>query len=123
MSVKATMRELLEVDIDGLGALKGLPAKPAYTVAKLIRRVRTEVELFNEARNKVIKEHGLQDPAKPGVYTVPKEKMTEVEELVKPLLDAEIQIDVNPLSLSECPALTGDNLPGTLSTVTWFIQE
>lgn len=85
--------------LSALGSAK-LPAKAAYSVAKVLRAAQSELSLFEEQRNKLIKELGTEDKA--GNFSVApgSEAMARFQAEIKPLLDTEIEIAVNPLPLS-----------------------
>lgn len=79
-------------------------AKTAYRISKISKKVLKEFETFSEQRMKVIKKYGLKDDSgelitKDGHYQFEDREAFEAE--VKELLETEIQLNVETLSIED----------------------
>jgi hypothetical protein len=120
--IKVTLGELL----GSLNAAKALfetklAAKPAYTLAKFLRKAGNHVEDFDKARLALLKQYG--EPAEDGQsYIFPDDdKRTEYNKQVETLLVEEVEIEVNPVCLSDLKHV--DVSPASIAPVLFLIQE
>lgn len=79
-------------------------AKTAYRISKISKKIFKEFEIFNEERMKLIKKYGLKDDdgeliTKDGHYQFEDKEAFDGE--IKELLDTEIQVNIEPLSIEE----------------------
>jgi len=79
-------------------------AKTAYRISKITKKILKEFEIFNEQRMKLIEKYGLKDDkgkliTKDGHYQF--EDMEAFNAEIKELLETEIQINVETLSIED----------------------
>lgn len=98
--------------IDSTEALKALMTKPlkartAFAVARIAREVEKEYNLFNQSRTELIQKYGEKDEngelkvTEEGNYTVSKDNIAEFNTSFQELLDTEIEINAEPVSMDD----------------------
>lgn len=83
---------------------KELPVKPAYWLGKLLRRVESELNAFDEARMKLIAKHSTEkdDRGNPKVDETNNRYIVDEEAFGKEFIELseeEIEIEFNPIKL------------------------
>lgn len=113
------MKLKLQQIVDAMPAIsvfaqKELPAKAAYRVAKLVRKMTNEHRDYNQSREKLVKRLGEEVPEGKG-WRVKQENLEAFGKELEGLLEAEVELegcakiawaDVDGLSLS--PAVLAD---------------
>jgi hypothetical protein len=94
-----------------------LPIKTAYNIARILRKVNGELELFDQQKNSLIKELGEE---KDGGFIVKPENIQEFNNKINELLDVEVE-DFNKILLSSL----GDIKIASkvLISLDWLIEE
>ena len=98
--------------IDSTEALRTLMTKPlkartAFAVARIAREVEKEYNLFNQSRTELIQKYGEKDEngelkvTEEGNYTVSKDNIAEFNASFQELLDTEIEINAEPVSMDD----------------------
>lgn len=98
--------------IDSTEALKALMTKPlkartAFAVARIAREVEKEYNLFNQSRTELIQKYGEKDEngelkvTEEGNYTVSKDNIAEFNTSFQELLDTEIEVNAEPVSMDD----------------------
>lgn len=114
------MKVTLQQIVDAMPAMakfsqERLPAKAAYRVAKLARKMNAEYQEFEKARRDTIKRHGQPVEGKPDQIRVPPEAAEAANAEIQGLLREEVDLegcipvawaDVEHLSLE--PAVLAD---------------
>jgi single-stranded DNA-specific DHH superfamily exonuclease len=97
-SFKATINELLAM-APAIARLPRLPVKASYRLARIGDKLKPELKTFREQRMEIYKELGEADEK--GNYTVPSEKLDELNSRVEQLLNVEVEIPLDPVKLSD----------------------
>jgi len=94
MTLKVKLREVIDaIPAMGQFAQKELPAKAAYRVSKLVRKMMNENRDFQKARGDVVKKHGAAVPGKPDEYRIEPEKQAVARAELDALLDMEVELE------------------------------
>lgn len=113
------LRDLIN-QYGSIGALRNAPkvrAKLAFELAILAGQVTAKVRDFEEARNARVKHYGVID--KDGNLTIPNDKKMEFNKEIEELLDTEVIIKAEPVSI---PAnFEMDGMVGVLSDWSDFL--
>jgi hypothetical protein len=104
-------------------ATEKLPVKVSYWIKRISDKVVTELATYEKQRLELIKELGEKIKDKEGVeteqMTVTKENLPKFFEEIEKLQDIEINIDVEPISISELSGITIE--PNKL--VSWIFYD
>lgn len=73
-----------------------LPLKIAYKISKLVNKVQSELDIFTQERNKLIKEMGHQTNVETDEWTVLPENLSKFQEELKKLGEIEVSLDFSP---------------------------
>ncbi len=96
-----------------------LPGKLAYTLARNMKRISDELDAYDEARVKMIKEkYGAEGEA--GIWTVKPENTAAFNEELNQLLDTQVEIDIRRILFEDLPA---EMTPLTLMALEYMITE
>ena len=107
--IKLTIGEALAAN-EALGRVMAtkLPIKISYHLARIGKIVIREIQTYDEARMKLVKELGCETPAEEGnpptgQWMVKPENMQSFQEQMKALLEVPIEIDLNQISIASLP--------------------
>lgn len=109
-----------------------LPLKLAWRFQRNIRKITTELEDFNKVNFELVKKYGKEnEPNGSGTWELLKENVTAYDEEIRPILDDEVEIDVQPIPLSlfdfaPDPKLPNDKYrpqPGVLLDLDWMLMD
>lgn len=94
-----------------LGNTKGLMGVVAYKIAKNIKSINSELEIYEETRVNLVKEYAKKDDEgnclkitnEDGseVYDIEDEKMEELNKEINRLMDETVEIDIKKISLDD----------------------
>lgn len=104
--IKVTIADLLN-STETLQKLsqKDFKAKLAWSIARLLKSAEAEIQSFNETRMNLIKKYGEKDENGElitddnGNCKIPNANMVEFNDELKDMLDAEVEINANKLSI------------------------
>lgn len=104
--IKVTIADLLN-STETLQKLsqKDFKAKLAWSIARLLKSAEAEIQSFNETRMNLIKKYGEKDENDElitddnGNCKIPNANMVEFNDELKDMLDAEVEINANKLSI------------------------
>lgn len=86
---------------------KKLNMRMAYQLAKIIKEVQKEFELFQETRMKLINEYAERDENgqlkvdENNNFTIPKEKIQDFQKELNDLLEMQVELPINEINLEE----------------------
>lgn len=86
---------------------KKLNMRMAYQLAKIIKEVQKEFELFQETRMKLINEYAERDEDgqlrvdENNNFTIPKEKIQDFQKELNELLEMQVELQINKINLDE----------------------
>lgn len=86
---------------------KKLNMRMAYQLAKIIKEVQKEFELFQETRMKLINEYAERDEGgqlkvdENNNFTIPKEKIQDFQKELNELLETQVELQINKINLDE----------------------
>lgn len=126
--IKLKLNELLNAT-DALQTLskKSLQARPAFQVVRLLKAADKEIQEFNEIRVKVVNQYGDKDENgelitdENGNCHIAPEHINEFNKELNDLLNTEIEINANMLSLGDLEEL--EFTPSDLALLEPFIEE
>lgn len=97
--MKMKLREVVDMQ-NSLGILIQLkvPAKVAFKLGRVAKQVNTEFQDFTKAREDLIMRLGVKDEQKQ-VIEVPPEKIEEFRREIQSLLEEEVSLDFEPISV------------------------
>ena len=104
--IKVTIADLLN-STETLQKLsqKDFKAKLAWSIARLLKSAEAEIQSFNETRMNLIKKYGEKDENGElitddnGNCKIPNANMVEFNDELKDMLDTEVEINANKLSI------------------------
>lgn len=90
--MKATYKQIVS-SIESLGKLskKELPMREAIALARLIKKLNGELEVFNDKQRELFKKYGTEDES--GGFKIEKECQADFSKEFDELLNVEIDID------------------------------
>ena len=126
--IKLKLNELLNAT-DALQTLskKSLQARPAFQVVRLLKAADKEIQEFNDIRVKVVNQYGDKDENgelitdEHGNCHIAPEHINEFNKELNDLLNTEIEINANMLSLGDLEEL--EFTPSDLALLEPFIEE
>lgn len=126
--IKLKLNELLNAT-DALQTLskKSLQARPAFQVVRLLKAADKEIQEFNDIRVKVVNQYGDKDENgelitdENGNCHIAPEHINEFNKELNDLLNTEIEINANMLSLGDLEEL--EFTPSDLALLEPFIEE
>ena len=126
--IKLKLNELLNAT-DALQTLskKSLQARPAFQVVRLLKAADKEIQEFNDIRVKVVNQYGDKDENgelitdENGNCHIAPEHINEFNKELNDLLNTEIEINANMLSLEDLEKL--EFTPSDLALLEPFIEE
>ena len=118
--------------INSVSTLKELMSKPlksrvAYKVARLAREVENEYRLYDEKRVDLIKKFANHDENgelvvdEEGSFSVADENVAEFRKELMELMDVEIELNVDKVSLDELDGC--DFTPNEMANIMVFVEE
>lgn len=87
------MKELMAID---------LPVKMSYSLSKLASKIDSELKIYNEKNDEIIKSLGT--PNETGEFTIPKDNpeiLKDFKDKWQELRDIEVEIDFTPLKIED----------------------
>jgi hypothetical protein len=79
-----------------------IPVQMAFQISRVIQKVAPELQLLEQLRQQLVHKYGIEDK-ETGQITVPESKVGEFTEEIKPLLEAEVELDFQKIPLSKIP--------------------
>lgn len=95
------------VEIFSALSQKKLNMRMAYQLAKIIKEVQKEFELFQETRMKLINEYAERDEDgrlkidENNNFTIPREKIQDFQKELNELLETQVELQINKINLDE----------------------
>lgn len=121
----------LSTVINSVEVMRKLAASPtngrtAYKVAKFLRRLEEEFELFNSSREKLLDKYAIKDEhgdpiVEDGNYKIELDRVDEFNQEVNNLLSTPVKIDLDPIALSEIESV--EFTPNEIILIEDFIEE
>lgn len=108
----AVLKEISDLDLD---------AAPAFKIADLVMAAAPRMQAFEAQFAKHLQKYGRAIKGKPGAFDVPQAKVADFLKQVDPLLDTEIEINVEQVSLSELPPTIKPRL--LMPLLGWFVVK
>lgn len=108
-------------------SMKTLRGRTAYQVARLLKRLESELTAYNDTRMKLIEQYakkaedGTYELNERNEYQFTSENMQAYVEEINNLLQEKIELDVNPLNLDDLVDL--EFTPADMVALEPFIQE
>ncbi len=121
--MKVLLREILDA-VEPLKRMQvqAMPAKTAYQIARLVRRLDSgELSAYQQAKEQLVRRLGIEEEEDGRtVWRVAKEHQQEFITEHEELLDQEVEISIRPLTLHEIESMTIS--PADLLFMRWMIE-
>lgn len=116
----------LKVIIDSVEGLEELascklPMRTAYNIKKLMQSIEKETTIFDTLRKNLINEYGERSKEDPNSFTIPQDKVEKFNSEISELLDQEVSIEFNKISLDDIKNI--EIAPKYLYFLDWLIEE
>lgn len=85
-----------------------LPVKTSYALAKMIKKVQSELEIYDSERIKLCEKYGSKN--KQGSYDIEESKMQAFNSDYKELLLQEVESDFEPITLPDNITISASDL-------------
>lgn len=125
--VKLTNKEILE-RVPTLAELRArkLPVKVSYAIAKNIDKVERELKIYNQEREKIIKEYCLRDAngslkITDGNYDIDPARSKDFSKEINDLEAIEVELDVHKFNISLLESF--EMTPDELINIDFMIEE
>lgn len=124
-NAKITLEQILigEQAIAKLGEARALPAKTKYWLGKLIETCGKEVKRYQELRIEALNKFGIAPEVEGQPYTFEDGKRVEFEVEIKDLLQTEVEVKLNKLTLDELDAGKVELSAIEMNSIGWMIEE
>lgn len=126
--ITVTLKEIVESqDVMRVLSNKPLRGRAAFKVARLLKKLETELTTFNDTRIKLIESYAKKDENGQFVtnekneYQFDQENANKFVEEINKLLLEEIEIDANPILIDEIEEL--DFTPSEMALLEPFMDE
>lgn len=118
--------------VNGMDVLKKLSeskirGRTAYKIAKILKKIDEEYNLFNDARIKLIREFAKKDESgepitdDQGNVSISEEEIATFNEEINKLLDTTVSIEMDKIPLDELAEI--DFTPSEMIAIESFIEE
>jgi hypothetical protein len=115
--MKVTLAEIKALEIPLTAFLKEkLPLKASYRLSKVLKQISSELADLESERQKLIREYGDVDETNNEIAIKDEAKLIQFRIEFTELLKEEIELNYDPISLSEL----GDNIQLTLADMTYL---
>jgi len=103
--MKITLRELIQID-SALGRVleAPLPIKTAFKFRKIVKLLRTDVQVLEETRKMLIERYSVAEES--GRRRLIEDTREEFEKEYQELMDQEIEFDFEPVSINELSSVS-----------------
>jgi len=122
--MQVTIRQIATATV-GLNELsrKEMPIKTSFAIARNLKQIQEEQQLFEQQRTKLFKEYGSPVVnGQPGQYQVDPDKVEEFQKAQNELLECTVDIDVTTLKVDDLER-AGINLkPETIVTLGFMFE-
>jgi len=76
-----------------------LPAKTSYRVMRLMKKITSELKMFEQKRIDLVKKYGEPTENNKNIYNVKPDEILNFQKDMQEVLDVEIEIEFEPLTL------------------------
>lgn len=128
--MKITIRKILN-DTNSLAVIsqKQLPIKVSYAIAKNIKKLESELKIYNEERQKLIDQYCIKDNEGNNVIDennnlkIADEHLDAWNKEINELMDIEVDIDIHKFNLDSLMNGNYDMTPAELMIIDYMIEE
>lgn len=128
--MKITIRNILN-DTNSLAVIsqKQLPIKVSYAIAKNIKKLESELKIYNEERQKLIDQYCIKDNEGNNVIDennnlkIADEHLDAWNKEINELMDIEVDIDIHKFNLDSLMNGNYDMTPAELMIIDYMIEE
>ena len=104
----------------------GLSAVCAFSISKNIKKIVTELEVYNETRIKILEEKANKDEDGKAIivdeqYQLTNENLVKANNEIQTLLNSDIDLDLTKISIEDLN--NADLTPAQLSLIDFMIKE
>ena len=104
----------------------GLSAVCAFSISKNIKKIVTELEVYNETRIKILEEKANKDEDGKAIivdeqYQLTNENLVKANNEIQTLLNSDIDLDLTKISIEDLN--NADLTPAQLSLIDYMIKE
>ena len=128
--MKITIRNILN-DTNSLAVIsqKQLPIKVSYAIAKNIKKLESELKIYNEERQKLIDQYCIKDNEGNNVIDennnlkIADEHLDAWNKEINELMDIEVDIDIHKFNLDSLMNGNYDMTPAELMIIDYMIEK
>ena len=128
--MKITIRKILN-DTNSLAVIsqKQLPIKVSYAIAKNIKKLESELDIYNKERQKLIDKYCIKDEEGNNVIDennnlkIADEHIDNWNKEINDLMDIEVDIDIHKFNLDSLMNVNYDMTPAELMIIDYMIEE
>ena len=128
--MKLTIRKILN-DVNSLAAIaqKQLPIKVSYAIAKNIKKLESELNIYYKEREKLIDKYCIKDDEGKNIIDennnlkIANEHLEVWNKEINELMDIEVDIDIHKFNLDSLMCGNYDMTPAELMIIDYMIEE
>lgn len=128
--MELTIRQILN-DTNSLAVIsqKQLPIKVSYAIAKNIKKLESEIKIYNKEREKLINKYCIKDDEGKNVIDennnlkIADEHLEVWNKEINELMDIEVDIDIHQFNLDSLMYGNYDMTPAELMIIDYMIEE
>lgn len=127
--IEITLKDLLDsAEVLRKLSQKQLKGKTAYNVARVLREVESEFNLFNETRQKIVQQYGEKDEngelkinTTTNEYVFSEENLKTITDEINNILGSTVNLNANKIGLDEIENV--DFTPAEMMLIQSYIEE
>ena len=127
--IEITLKDLLDsTEVLKKLSQKQLKGKTAYKVARILREVESEFNLFDETRRNIVQQYGEKDEngnlkinMKTNEYIFSEENLKIVTDEINNILASNVNLNVNKIELNEIENI--DFTPAEMMLIQAYVEE
>ena len=129
--MKLSLRKLVNgsQQLSNIAYKQGLPCKLSYALAKNIKKIESELQIYNSEREKIIEKYCVKDEDgklklnKDNTYDIKEEFIDVCNKEINSLLDIEVDIDIHKIKINDLYNSNCDMSPAELMVIDYMIDE
>lgn len=129
--MKISLRRLVSESqqLSNIAFKQGLPCKMSYALAKNIKKIESELQIYNSERQKIIEKYCVKDKDgklklnENNTYDIKPEFINICNEEANALLDIEVVIDIHKFNINDYYNSNCDMSPAELMVIDYMIEE
>lgn len=128
--MKITLRKLVNEaqQLNSIIYKQGLSPKMSYAIAKNVKKIECELQIYNSERQKILEKYCIKDDKgelkinEDNTYEVKSEFINICNEEVNALLDIEVDIDIHKFTINDYYNSNCDMSPAELMVIDYMME-